>query len=203
MPAYQLKRTYQVGYQPPTKRSRLAKPKLTRQLALRTPEIKDIVLSRTIAQLDNNAIDSAGIFSAIVQGISGGTRIGDQIRVLSIEVSGRVYGQTALDATFALIRTNDASRPPQLGDFGTTIGGLYDHSHGWVVHESFRDAQTNNVMQKQVFTFPLGMIVKYTTGSEAEESVPNRNEIFAVHVNRTGANNTVISYSIRVRFVDA
>lgn len=203
MPAYQLKRTYQVGYQPPTKRSRLSKPKLTRQLALRTPEIKDIVLNRTIAQLNNNAIDSAGIFVAITQGISGGTRIGDQIRVLSIEVAGRVYGQTALDSTFALIRPNDASRAPELSDFGTTIGGFYDHSHGWVVHESFRDAQTNNVMQKQLFTFPLGMIVKYTLPTEAEESVPNKNEIYAVHLNRTGTNNTVISYSIRVRYVDA
>lgn len=203
MPSYQLKRTYQVGYQPPTKRSKISKPKLTRQLALRTPEIKDIVLSRTVAQVANGAIDSAGIFAAIVTGISGGTRIGDQIRVLSIEVSGRVYGQTALDSTFALIRPNDASRAPAVGDFGTTIGGLYDHSHGWVVHESFRDVQTNNVMQKQLFTFPLGMIVKYTTGTEQEASVPNRNEIYACHLNKTGANVTLISYSIRVRFVDA
>jgi len=203
-PSYQLKRTYQVGYEPSAKKRRVVKTKLTRQLALRKPEIKDVVLVRSIAQVNNGAVNASGIFQAIQQGTLGSNRIGDQIRVLSIEVSGRVYGLTALDSTFALIRPNDAKRVPLLTDWSSAIGGQYDLSRGWVLHHSFRDAQTNNVIQMEKITFPLGMLVKYDPPTETEpDALPNKNEVYACHVNNTGTNCVTISYSIRVKFVDA
>lgn len=205
MPSYQLKRTYQAGYMPPSKRRRISpKAKLTRQLALRKPEVKDVVLNRSIASVATGAINADGIFKAISQGTSGSTRIGDQIRVLSIEISGRVYGLTAVDATFSVVRPNDATRTPLLTDFSSAIGGLYDLSRGWVLHHSFRDAQTNNVLQPTLIKFPLGMLVKYDPPTEAEpDARPNKNEVYMCHVNNTGQANVSISYSVRIRFVDA
>lgn len=195
-----LKRTYQVEskYTRGAKRARVVAVPL-RTLALRKPEVKDVVFNRTVAQLNNTLISVDGLFKNIAQGSSGSNRVGDQIRVLSIEISGRVYGETALDATFAVVRPNDAMRVPLVSDWATTIGGLYDHSRGWIIHQSFRDIQTNNVLQKRSFKFPLGLLVKYEPG---QDGIPNKNEVYLCHINNTGANATAISYSVRVRFVD-
>lgn len=204
MPSYQLKRTYQVGYEPPAKRVKSSKRKFTRQLALRKPEVKDIVLVRSIQTQNNTTVNAEGLFKAIPHGTLGGQRLGDQIRVLSIEISGRVYGVGGIDSTFSVIRPNDATRTPLLTDFSSAIGGLYDLSRGWVLHHSFRDAQTNNVLQPTVINFPLGMVVKYDPPTEIEpNALPNKNEVFLCHVNNTGAVVNNISYSVRVRFVDA
>lgn len=181
------------------------KAKLTRQLALRKPEVKDVVLVRSIAQVNNGSVNASGLFQAIQQGTLGSNRVGDQIRVLSIEVLGRVYGLQALDMTFSLVRPNQAQRTPLLTDWSSAIGGQYDLSRGWVLHHSFRDSQTNNVIyEPKKITFPQGMLVKYDPPTESEpDALPNKNEVYACHVNNTGTNAITISYSIRIRFVDA
>jgi len=181
------------------------KAKLTRQLALRKPEVKDVVLVRSIAQVNNGSVNASGLFQAIQQGTLGSNRVGDQIRVLSIEILGRVYGLQALDMTFSLVRPNQAQRTPLLTDWSSAIGGQYDLSRGWVLHHSFRDAQTNNVIyEPKKITFPQGMLVKYDPPTESEpDALPNKNEVYACHVNNTGLNAITISYSIRIRFVDA
>jgi hypothetical protein len=136
------------------------KTRLNRQLALRTPEIKDITLSRSIAQLDNGAITSSPIFETIVQGNAGNQRIGDRIRVLSIEISGRPMGEVN-NSTFTFICPKLSSRTPLLGDFTPAVGTLYDTSRGWVVMHFVRDSGSINALQTMKKTFPKGMLVTY------------------------------------------
>lgn len=116
-----------------------------------------------------------------------------------------MYGQQAIDMTFSVVRPNLAQRTPVLTDWSSAIGGQYDVSRGWVLHHSFRDAQTNNVLyEPKVIKFPQGMLVKYEPPSEADPvGLPNKNEVYCCHVNNTGTNAISVSYSIRVRFVDA
>lgn len=204
MPAYQLKRTYQVGYEPSSKRVKmLAKPKLTRSLALAKPEVKDIVLSETIAQVNNGVIVTKGILNDITPGVGQGQRVGLRIRVLSIQISGRPWGDVN-NCLFCLIVPNEAQEPPSAVDFGGAIGGYYDTNRGWVMYHKMRDGAAMQVEQDWTYTFPMGMIVHYDPPSESSpEGLVNKNQIFAVINNRTGANVTNISYSIRIRYTDA
>jgi len=178
------------------------KTRLNRQLALRTPEIKDITLSRSIAQLDNGGITSSPIFETIVQGNAGNQRVGDRIRVLSIEISGRPMGEVN-NSTFTFICPKLSSRTPLLGDFTPAVGTLYDTSRGWVVMHFVRDSGSINALQTMKKTFPKGMLVTYDPDILEGTQTVTQNEVYAVNVNRTGVNVTAISYSIRIRYVDA
>jgi len=178
------------------------KTRLNRQLALRTPEVKDVTLSRVIAQLDNGGITSAPIFEQILQGTAGNQRIGDRIRVLSIEISGRPMGEVN-NSTFTFICPKIATRTPVLDDFTPAVGTLYDLSRGWVVMHFVRDSGSINALQTMKKTFPKGMLVTYDPDILEGAQVVTQNEVYAVNVNRTGVNVTAISYSIRIRYVDA
>jgi len=178
------------------------KTRLNRQLALRTPEIKDVTLSRSIAQLDNGAITSAPIFEEILQGTAGNQRVGDRIRVLSIEISGRPMGEVN-NSTFTFICPKIATRTPLLTDFTPAVGTLYDTSRGWVVMHFVRDSGSINALQTMKKTFPKGMLVTYDPDILEGPQVVTQNEVYAVNINRTGVNVTAISYSIRIRYVDA
>lgn len=197
-----LKRTYQVGYMPPSKRYRTAKAKLSRSLALRTPEVKDIILNRTIAQLDNNSITSAPLFEQILQGATGIQRVGDRIRVLSIEISGRAMGDVN-NSTCALICPKISTRTPLITDFTNAVGTLYDTTRGWVVMHFVRDSGNLNILNTKRYTFPKGMLVTYDPDVGETTQVVTQNEVYVSNINRTGVNVTNISYSIRIRYVDA
>lgn len=203
MPSYQLKRTYQAGYQPPAKRSRSAKAKLNRSLTLRKPEVKDVVLTRTIDEVFAGDINAAGLFGAITQGVSGSTRIGDRIRVLSIEVCGNVFGTSGYP-TFSVVCPNRADRVPLRADFGSSVGALYDHSNGWCLMHYIRDPFALNTLQKTTYTFPLGMVVHYDQPNE-DEPLGNvsKNEVYLCHMPDPSNDGTQIKYNVRIRFVDA
>lgn len=204
MPSYQLKRTYQAGYMPSSKRRKVSKPTLTRALALRKPEVKDVVLTRTIDSLDASAggtVNRVGIFAPILQGVKNSNRIGDKIRVLSIQVTGRATGINE-NTSFQLICPNNATRVPQISDFAQGLGNLYDLSNGWVLTNFVRDAAGKTIIN-YTHTFPLGMIVHYDQPSESfPDGQVSKNEVYATNINTTTSDITGINYSIRVRFVD-
>lgn len=201
MPSYQLKRTYQSGYMPPSKRVR-REARVNRRLILNKPEIKDIVLNQTIAQLNNGDINATSIFNLILQGAGSSKRVGDKIRVLSITVSGRPFGDVN-NASFHMVVPNRATVAPTTADFGSTVGGLYGDSNGWSLMHYMRDTGARNVINVTK-RFPLGMLVHYDQPSEAEpDGICTKNAVWAAIVNRTGSNVTNISYSIRIRYTDA
>lgn len=197
-----LKRTYQVGYVPPSKRRRSSKARMGRALALRMPEIKDITLSRSIAQLDNGAITAAPLFENILQGAAGNQRVGDRIRILSVEISGRAMGDVN-NATCTLVCPKIATRTPALADFTPVTGTLYDTTRGWSLMHFVRDSGSLNTLQTNRYTFPKGMLVTYDPDIGETTQVVIQNEVYVCQINRTGVNVTNISYSIRIRYVDA
>jgi len=178
------------------------KARLNRQLALRTPEVKDVTLNRTIAQLDNNSSSCLPIFETILQGAAGNQRIGDRIRVLSIEISGRAMGDVN-NSVFQFVCPNISTRTPALSDFTSAVGNLYDLSRGWVVMYFLRDSGSLNALQTMKKTFAKGMLVTYDPDIGESTQVVTKNEVYACNINRTGVNVTNISYSIRIRYVDA
>jgi len=198
MPSYQLKRTYQVGYMPPTKRSRSYKV-ATRALVLNKPEVKDIVINQPTKQVDNNDIFSNNILNLIEQGVSGSNRIGDKIRVLSIEVTGRLTGDAA-SGTVIMHVPNQAQRVPLLTDFSTSVGTLMDLSHGWVLGTFTRDPLQKQI-GKLIYKFPKGMVVHYDRNTESSTVI--KNAVLLTHPNTTGSNLTNINYSVRIRYTDA
>lgn len=197
-----LKRTYQVGYSGPAKRMKMAK--LQRRVILNKPEVKDIVLSYGLpAALAPNTIATNNIFNRIEPGTGQGNRIGNKIRVLSIEIAGRPFGLEN-NGDFYLIRPNDASDAPSLPDFGTTIGALYDLTQGWPIYHVTRDGANLSVVQPKRINFPMGMVVTYAPPNiDNPSGYVNKNAVYAASLNRTGQNLIGVSYSIRVRFTDA
>jgi len=204
MPSYKLKRSYQAGYGP-RKRRKIARPTLTRALAMRKPEVKDVVLSRNLPDLDSlpeGNISALPLFSNIVQGNGNTNRIGDKIRVLSIEIAGAVAG-AASSSLCTLVCPNNAQRDPKITDFGSQIGNHYDLSHGWELYRFIRDAAGLTIEQGFKYTFPLGMVVSYEPPSEEFPfGITSKNEVYACHVNSTNTDINGINYTIRIRFVD-
>lgn len=195
-----LKRTYQVGYSGPAKRIKMAK--LQRRIIMNKPEVKDIVLSYSQAQLANNALATNNIFNSITPGTGQGNRIANKIRVLSIEICGRPFGLEN-NGDFYLIRPNDASDAPSLPDFGTTVGAHYDLTQGWPLYHIIRDGANLSVVQVKRINFPLGMVVTYAPPNiDNPNGYVNKNAVYTASLNRTGQNLTGLSYSIRVRFTD-
>jgi len=199
-----LKRTYQAGYTP-RKRRKVSRTTLTRALALRKPEVKDIVLSRNLPQLDSlpgGNLVNGSLFSNIVQGSGNTNRIGDKIRVLSIEISGYVAG-TSSSCLATLVCPNNSQRAPQLSDFGDQVGNYYDLSYGWELYRFIRDPIMKTVEQGFKYTFPLGMVVHY---DQPTEDFPfgrvSKNEVWSTIINSTNNDVAGINYTIRIRFVD-
>lgn len=199
-----LKRTYQAGYYGPAKRMRMANTStLTKRAILNKPEVKDLVISLATLSQVNNSIETTPIFNFITPGVGQGNRVGTRIRVLSIEVSGRPFGDVN-NGTFELVCPNDANDAPDLIDFGSAVGGYYDTTNGWSMLHCIRDGANLQVLQSWRKTFPLGMLVSYSPPNEINpEGIVNKNQVYACVVNRTGVSLTNISYSIRIRFTDA
>lgn len=197
-----LKRTYQAGYLGPNKRRRYSKTTINKALTIRRPEVKDVVFSRSISLVDAGGISAAGLFNGITQGVKNSNRIGDRIRVLSIEVAGNVFGISGF-STFSVVCPNRADRVPDVADFGTQSGRLYDSSNGWNLMHYVRDPAALSALQKTVYRFPLGMVVHYDQPSESE---PNgnvsKNEVYFCHLPAPLDDAESISYTVRVRFVD-
>lgn len=179
------------------------KAKLTRQLAIASPEVKDIVLSFSAAQINNGAIATTAILNLITPGVGQGQRVGLRIRLLSLQLSGRPFGDVN-NMTFQLVVPNEAQDPPAQTDFGSQIGGYYDTNKGWCMYHKMRDGANLQVEQDWTYKFPVGMLVHYDPPSElSPDGLVNKNQIYAVQNNRTGANVTNCNYCIRLRYVDA
>lgn len=179
------------------------KAKLTRQLAIASPEVKDLVLSFSTAQVNNATVVTTAILNQIEPGVGQGQRVGLRIRLLSLQLSGRPFGDVN-NCLFSIVVPNEAKEPPSAADYGTSVGGYYDTNKGWSMYHKMRDGANLQVEQDWIYKFPVGMIVHYDPPSELEPSgAVNKNQVYTVLNNRTGVNVTNVSYSIRLRYVDA
>jgi len=191
-----LKRTYQVDskYTRPYKRTKAAS--LSRALAIRKPELKERFFRSNGGVAINTLVNTA---LNIPQGISSNERVGDQIRVMSVEVMGQPTNQ---GVGCSIICPKNAG-VPVIGDFASGGSGYYDINKGWALAyylpnsiQSGGSIGCSNGVFK--YSFKMGMIQDYDGAS-----VPLRNALYFCVPNNTGtAVDAVRDCTIRVLFYD-
>jgi hypothetical protein len=188
-----MKRSYQVEskYTRGSKRAKRDNYSLTRALALRKPEIKEYIAERTIAQLDNGSI-SQTLITAIDQGAAFNERIGDKIKVLSIEVAGHVGAEAP---NWGLMYCPKNNSQVSSSDIIGTAQGYLPANYGWTLN-TFSGVGEQRIFHWK-YSFPLGMDVHWNS-----DAVIQRNPVYLCFGNYSGTNVTKIAATFRVRYVD-
>jgi hypothetical protein len=178
-------------YSRSAKRQRRNPQSLSRALALRKPEIKEYLAERVIPQLDNSTI-STTLVTDIIQGPGFSERIGDKIKVLSIEVWGHVGAERVNWASLYCPKNNSQVSST---DFVGTAQGLIHSNTAWELGKFHGYGETNCFIMKK--SFPLGMDIHWNN-----DGVVQRNPVYLTFGNRSGLNVTLIAATFRVRYVD-
>lgn len=189
-----LKRTYQVDskYTRPYKRTKSMTVPVSRRPLV--PEVKELLLPFSIGQVDNGTV-SAILATQITQGVAGNNRIGNRVKLLSIEVTGVFDFGSML-----LVCPKVSTDIPIASYFSNGKVPFYDADRGWTLLGFSPGAIGNNTVMDYgqcIKKFPSGMNIEFDAGQ------PLKNALFVCFVNRTGVNMTNISGNVRLRFVDA
>lgn len=139
------------------------------------------------------------ILTGIGTGANQGQRIGNEIRVKSIEVSG-FLGTNTVDCYLIQSKTGEA---PVIANFTPTKLG---HLTQGTSQDHFRILNTNHTSRSYndyyfftfKHTFNIPMKVTYTGPTSTEIS---RNQLYLVVINRSGANQN-IEWSSTLRYID-
>lgn len=169
---------------------------IKRKLKVLEPEMKYMVHGVQIAQLNNASLQQLNLTDLITQGTSKSQRVGDQIRIWKIVVSGNPTGNTNLGD--AMVYRLQSATPAAITNFTNTVGALLDPSIGksvWKLANQGNGASSCNIYH--VKRFPSGLLVQY------DAAVTKRNPLYYLNINNSGANITNISYSIAVWYTDA
>lgn len=169
---------------------------IKRKLKVLEPEMKYMVHGVQIAQLNNASLQQLCLTDLITQGTNKSQRVGDQIRVWKIVVSGNPTGNTNLGD--AMVYRLQSATPAAITNFTNTVGALLDPSIGkpvWKLANQGNGASSCNIYH--VKRFPSGLLVQY------DATVTKRNPLYYLNINNSGANITNISYSIAVWYTDA
>lgn len=187
-----LKRTYQVDskYIRPYKRTKSMIVPVSRRPLV--PEVKELLLPFNIAQINAGAV-SVTVATDIVQGTAANNRLGNRVKLLSIEVTGKMDFGSLL-----LVCPKNSFIAPSIANFSNGLIPFYDADQGWTVLAWSPDSQ-NIVCDygARVKKFPNGMDVQWDGVSAC------KNHIYLCIINRTGVNLTTVSGNIRLRYVDA
>jgi len=166
------------------------------------PELKSIDFVYNNPQLNNLAISTLDLTN-IPTGTTEGTRVGDEIRIKRIEITGQPCGDSGQAKMFIIRVAQGVSEPPQFGFFTGSIGQRYIRSLGWDVHSATRGNQTGvaSVIDRHhpdhAVNFNPPMRVKFNIGS------PVHNRIWACFHNGSGTNATKLECVFRVFYYDA
>jgi hypothetical protein len=156
------------------------------------PEVKELLLPFNIAQVNNGA-GSFTVATDIVQGTAANNRLGNRVKLLSIEVTGKMDFGSLL-----LVCPKNSFIAPSLANFSNGLVPFYDADQGWTVLAWSPDVNNQicdyGRLRKR---FPNGMDVQWDGVSAC------KNHIYLCIINRTGVNLTNISGNIRLRYVDA
>ena len=193
-----LKRSYQVTskYTRPFKRTRAAS--LSRALAVRKPELKETLI-RINAAINNGNIQVAPL--TIARGDQSYQRIGDSVRIMSVEVIGYPAGQFSTGGVTTMIVCSKNSQPPQAPHFTSGSGSFYDMNKGWTLCQFqplSSDGGGNNGCALGSFSkhFKMGMIQDYS------DDVPQKNALWFILSNFTGAGIVGQDCHVRIRYYD-
>jgi len=165
------------------------------------PELKSIDFVYSNPQLNNLVINTLELTN-IGQGAAEGQRVGDEIRIKRIEITGQPCGDSGQAKMFIIRVAQGVSEPPQYGFFNGTIGQRYIRSYGWDIHSITRGNQTGvaSVVDKHhpdhAVNFNPPMKVKYSLGPAVH------NRIWACFINGSGVNATKLECVFRVYYYD-
>lgn len=134
----------------------------------------------------------------MIQGPGGSQRIGNNIKILSVEMAGRLGGDNA-DTDVHIVCPKIVNDVPNTTYFSQTIGAFYDSAQGWMLFRWGNDTNHENRINfgTQVYKFPQGMDVHFN------ENNPVKNALYLCITNWSGVNAINISGTIRLRYVDA
>ena len=193
-----LKRSYQVTskYTRPFKRTRAAS--LSRALAIRKPELKEQYF-RINAAVNNGNIQVVPL--TIQRGDQSYQRIGDSIRIMSVDVLGYPAGQFANGGATTMIVCSKNSQPPVPTHFTAGSGCFYDINKGWTLCQYqplSADGGGNNGCALGAFSykFKMGMVSEYS------DDVPQKNALWFILSNFTGAGIVGQDCHVRIRYYD-
>ena len=193
-----LKRSYQVTskYTRPFKRTRAAS--LSRALAIRKPELKEQYF-RINAQINNGNIQAVPL--VIGRGDQSYQRIGDSIRIMSVDVLGYPAGQFSTGGTTCMIVCPKNAQTPQPAHFTAGCGSFYDINKGWTLCQFqplSSDGGGNNGCALGAFSykFKMGMVQEYS------DDVTQKNGLWFILSNFTGAGIVNQDCHIRIRYYD-
>jgi len=172
---------------------------LQRKVALISPEVKNKDITVTGASIVDGGKLAYSMFDAIAAGTGVDQRVGENIKVVAIEIRGNVWGsQAAAGVDCYIVRPKDSTRIPAYADFQPTIGGFYDRSYGHTLYHELAQ-RTNNQ-----YNF-LNYKRNFHNGINAEylATTCSKGDLYFVLKNDSGATTTGIEFAIRVWYYDA
>lgn len=159
-------------------------------------EIKTLTGHLPSTQVVNGG-SNVQILTGIATGPNQGQRIGNELRVRSIEIAGDV-GNFGVDIYLVQSRTGN---PPTIANFTPTYGGMLtqgtSQEHFAIVAQALNTDNTSAIFRmKKSYSIP--MKVSYTGPTATELST---NHLYVVVINRTGSNHN-IQWSFTLKYID-
>lgn len=174
------------------KKQRISRPlPVTRRPLI--PEVKELLLPFNIAQINNLGFQAV-LCTDIVQGTSANNRLGNRVKLLSIEITAKNEF-----ASMLVVCPKNAFIAPTAANFSLSVAPFYDADQGWTLMSWQPDFPNSTVVQYGALKkkFPNGMDVQWDGTSAC------KNHIYLCFYNRSGSNAVNISGTIRLRYVDA
>lgn len=188
------KRLFDGGTMTSRKRAKYTRP-ARRPLV---PEVKEFLVTILADPVLPNAIYSV-LVNNVPQGNGGNQRLGNRIKMLSVELVGNPTGNE-VNGTASIVCPKIAGDTPQLTYFTDSIGPIYDSDRGWTVL-SFTKGERGNA-----YALGRGECIRYFAKGmdvEFDGTTITKNQLNFVIPNRTGLDLKKCSATIRIRFVDA
>ena len=195
-----LKRSYQVEskYTRPFKRTKAAS--ISRALTIRKPELKETYF-RVNGSVPPGQLKYVLLWCT--RGLTSTNRVGDSIRIMSIDVMGYPCGASA-DNNFvppALLVRPKNGEIPLPAHFTAGLGTFYDFNRGWTL-DTFTAQSTDSGGGGACALGQFGW--KYKTGmvQEVTDDVVVKNAIYYVLNNNTASEILGLDATIRMRYYD-
>lgn len=195
-----LKRTYQVEskYTRPYKRTKYS---ISRAIAIRKPELKE-----TYFRVNGTVPPSTVKYTLlwVTRGTTSTNRVGDSIRIMSIDVMGYpcgTSGDNGIVPCAHLIRPKNGEIPLP-AHFTSGPGTFYDFNRGWTLdtfHPNSTDTMFGNgcAMGQFGYKFKKGMV------QELSDDQVVKNAVYFALNNNTPVDVLNVDCTIRMRYYDA
>lgn len=166
---------------------------LQRKLNAITPETKIITYSSVLTIADS-AAGGVDIFALIAEGTADNERIGDKIKVKSIEIRG-IHSENQDSVDLYVVNPIDHSVAPAYTDFVGSPGGHYFKNKGYEVYYKgvTTGSSVNDACNFRKYYNKSPLNVHYDSSN-----APDKNRFWCIIINRSGGSLTSrLSFKIK------